>query len=254
MKDNIEKIDSIIKNFIKKFKKQHPDDLIIIEGVLLAGSYAFPNKLSKNSDLDLFLVIKDAAKRYRGMKKINDIDVDYFINPIQQLKIDFKKAKKSNSKVFLYVLANGKILLDKNNELLDLQKEAKKCLKQQIEDGMPNSDLKLIKYFIDDYLRDIEDDYANKDDFALQYDTCLLLNYLVEVLCKYNHIPQVKPKYQKAEIIKKYQQFVELYEKIGRINLKEEKIEQIKKLSEYVIDSLGGRLPEEWEVESPLNL
>lgn len=251
---NTKKIDIIIEKFIDEFKKQHSNDSIEIEGVLLAGSYAFPDKLSKNSDLDLFLVIKNAGKRYRGMKKIENIDVDYFINPIQQLRADLEKAKISNSKVFIYVLANGKILLDKDNRLLELQKGARLQIKRQIKNRIPNSSVILMKYFIDDYIGDIEDDYENKDYFAWQYNICLLLNYLVEVFCKYNHILQVKPKYQKAEIIKKDKHFVKLYEKIAIINLKEEKIKQIKKLSRYVLDSLGGGLPEEWEIESPLSL
>ncbi|MDD5590068.1 MAG: hypothetical protein PHQ47_02750 [Candidatus Portnoybacteria bacterium] len=240
----------IIGEFIKWFKSNSKRDHLKIEGLLLAGSFVFPDKLSLNSDLDLFVAIKDNGKRYRGIKKINDVDVDYFINSIAQYRHDFEKAKETDRKTFLYVLANGLIIEDRQQEFLTLQKEAKKYLKFTAAKGIPDPDLVLAKYFIDDLLKDIEDDLENGDNFAFQYNLNLLSNYLIETFCRYFKIGLVKPKYQKNEISKEQPEFVRLFGEFSESRSKEEKFKAIKKLAFFALESMGGKNPAEWEIKS----
>jgi len=244
----------IIRKFIKQFIENHKEDNIKIEGIILFGSYAYPKKISKNSDLDLYLVIKNNGKRYRGIKYIDNVEVDYFINPFIQLESDFENAINSSKKTIIFMLADGKILKDSGNKINKLKKRAKELIKKENKQGLPKFMLTFVKYFIDDYLKDIKDNYNEKDFFAWQYNKNLLLNYLIEVFCKNKKILLVKPKYQKEEIKKRDQNFVKLYESISNEKNNQEQMAKIKKLSEYVLDSLGGKLPREWESESQIKL
>jgi len=242
---------NIIHNFIADFQKQHPEDSIIVEGILLFGSFVNPKNLSKNSDMDLYLVIKNKGYRYRGVKLIDNIEVDYFVNPWQQLRKDFEDAKSNIKKTGLYMLAEGKILLDKNDNLKKLKQESKQYIKSELK--KPTSDVLItfFKYFIDDYLKDIEDSYQKKQWFAWQYNMDLLLNYLIESFCKKNQIELVKPKYQKDKIAKQDKRFVKLYEDFVKTDSRDKKMQRIKKFSSYVIENFGGTLSLEWELISP---
>jgi hypothetical protein len=77
---------------------------------------------------------------------------------------------------------------------------------------MPDSSLITAKYFIQDYLKDIDDGLTDHDHFSWQYNIATLINYLIEVFCEFHEIPLVKQKYQGEEIAKKDKKFTKLYD------------------------------------------
>lgn len=249
--------EQIIKNFINQFKTKHSKDNIEVIGILGFGSSFNQKNLSPNSDLDIYIVIKNIGKRYRGIMLIDNIEIDYFINPIEQLKADWEKVRNKIviKKTIAYMLKDGKIILDQNNELKKMQEEARKFLKDELKiNGISDYMLVLGKYFIEDYLKDIEDSLIDKNIFSWQYNANSLLNYLIEVFCQFHRIPLVKLKYQGMEIAKRDKKFIELYKLIAKTSSIKEKSKRIKKLALYCLESLGGKLPREWELESPINL
>ncbi|MBU2219872.1 hypothetical protein KJ665_01890 [Patescibacteria group bacterium] len=252
--DNLDKTKDLIDKFIKVFKDKHPQDDIEIEGIFLTGSFLNSKKISKNSDLDLFLVIKNIGKRFRGVFHVDGVEIDYFINPFEQFVDDFEKAKKAPKKTMVHILAGAQILQDKDNGLERLKNQAQEFLGQEVAGMIPDFAMTMNRYFVNDYLKDIEDCYEDKDVFAWQYNESLILNYLIEIFCQQKSILLVKPKYQKEEIAKKDDRFVELYEKVAQASFGKEKNEQIKKLAEYVIENLGGQLPEDWEIVSGISV
>lgn len=245
----------IIKKFINRLKIKHPNDKIEVNGILGFGSSFNKKKLNPNSDMDIYLVIKNIGKRYRGIMLVNGVEVDYFVNPIKQLKADWRKVKNkfTTRKTAAYMLRDGEIILDQNNELKKLKEEARKFLEKDLEYGrMSSSTLVTSKYFINDYLGDIEDSIRGGDAFSFQYNISSLLNYLIEVFCQFHKIPLVKQKYQGTEIAKRDKKFVELYESVSEAFSKGEKFNRIKNLVSYSLESLGGKLPKEWELESSI--
>jgi len=243
----------IIYKFIKQFKDSHPKDKIDVIEIIGFGSIFSEKKLSPNSDFDIYIVIKNIGKRYRGNMFIDGIEIDYFVNPIEQLKADFERVKNKSivKKTICYILRDGKIFLDKNGELKKLKKEAREFLKNDLKNStLSNAKLVIAKYFISDYLKDIEDCFINKDVFSWQYNIATLLNYLIEIFCQFHKIPLIKQKYQCEEIAKKDKKFIKLYEMIAKTSSIEEKNLRIKKLALYVLKSLGGKLSKEWELES----
>lgn len=246
---------SIINKFINQFKVAHPKDKIEVAAILGFGSGFSQKKILPNSDLDLYVVIKNIGKRYRGIALVDDIVVDYFVYPLEQLKADWEKVKNKIMPrlTFAYMLRDGRIILDKVGALKKLQTEARKFLKNElINSTIPRPLLIINKYFINDYLGDIEDSLRDKNVFSWQYNVSLLLNNLIDIFCQFHKIPLVKPKYQRREITKKDKKFVELYELATKASSMEEGTKRIKKLALYCLESLGGQLPGEWELERPV--
>lgn len=182
---------------------------------------------------------------------IDKIEIDYFVNSIRQLKRDWRNFKKgiTRKNTILYMLKDGKIISDKNNQLEKLKDEAKIFLKKEIKNKkISSNDLMIKKYFIGDYLKDIEDDLKNKDIQSWQYNFNLLLIFLVEFFCEINKIPLNKPKYLMEEIAKKDKEFIRIYKSIAKSSSIKDKSQKINKLSSYCLNLSGGKLPKEWEI------
>ena len=243
----------IIKKFINKFKNNHPNENITVVGILGFGSNFNQRKISKNSDLDLYIIIKNTNKRYRGIMIVDGMEIDYFVNPIKQLEQDWKNFKKGimHKNTILYMLKDSKIILDKNNQLKKIKAEAKIFFKEKIENKkILLNDLIIKKYFIEDYLKDIEDDLENKDIQSWQYNFNLLLIFLVEFFCEINKIPLDKPKYLMEEIAKKDKKFIKIYNSIAKSLSIKDKSQKINELSLYCLNLSGSKLPKEWEIKN----
>jgi hypothetical protein len=214
---------------------------------LVFGSVLRERYFFVRSDVYVYIVIKNNDKRYRGIKVVDGVEIDYFVNPIEQLQKEFEIAKKSQKKTVLFMLANGKIFQDKENQLQELQTEARKIIKNG-PDKMSKYQIHMAKYFISDYMNDIKDTNDEKGDFSWQRNIDLLSDYLVETICKFHRIYITKPKYQKKELEKIDARFVELYEKIANTSSKKEKQKSIEELAQYVVRELGKDLDKEWEI------
>lgn len=100
-KKNIKNKYTFIANkFIEEKKKKIP-----IICVLITGSY-YSGRLTKKSDLDIFLITDNTLKiREKGIKTIDNVKVSYFMNPyfkIQELlKEECKKLKRPTAE-FVY--------------------------------------------------------------------------------------------------------------------------------------------------------
>lgn len=245
----------LINKFINQFKAKHTKDNIKVIAILGFGSSFDYKKIRANSDLDLYVVIKDIGKRYRGIMFVDNTEVDYFVYPLEQLKADWKKVKNKiiPRLTTAYMLRDGQIILDKSGELEKMRIEAREFLKNElVKSDMPRPLLIINKYFINDYLKDIADSQRDKNIFSWQYNVSLLLNNLIDIFCQFHKIPLVKPKYQSREIAKKDAKFVELYELVTEATSIKERTKRIKKLASYCLESLGGQLPREWELERPV--
>ncbi|MDD3498621.1 MAG: nucleotidyltransferase domain-containing protein [Candidatus Moranbacteria bacterium] len=247
---NINDVNNLVKKFTKSFISEH--ESVDIEGILLFGSAVDEKHFNQHSDVDLYVVIKNIGKRYRGVKNINGIEIDYFVNPIKQLREDFEAAKIINKKTVLSMLADGKIIQDKDSNLQKLKEEAKNELKKISQKKMTDHQIFIAKYFIKDYLNDIKDSSEVNNIFAWQRNISLLLNYLVDTFCAYHGILIAKPKYQKELINSADPKFLEIYEEIASVHSRADAEIMIKKLSKYVLDDMGGALENDWELESDI--
>lgn len=66
---------------------------------------------------------------------IDEMEIDYFVNPIKQLGQNWKNFKKGimHKNTILYMLKDGKIILDKNNQLKRMKDDAKNFFKKKLK-------------------------------------------------------------------------------------------------------------------------
>ncbi|OGF19644.1 hypothetical protein A3I35_01575 [Candidatus Falkowbacteria bacterium RIFCSPLOWO2_02_FULL_45_15] len=248
--------EDIIKKFLLFFREKHTDDAIEVVGIIGFGSRFHRAKASPASDLDVYVVIKNIGKRYRGMTKVERVAVDYFVNPIERLRLDWNnfKMKTVPYRTIAYLLRDGSIIQDTDDRALQsLQQEVRAFLEQEEKEGiMTEAATVTAKYFISDYLKDLDDCWHKKDMFAWHYTMNSLLQYIVEIFCRFHRIALVKHKYQKKKIERKDSRFIELYEAVARAESLQQRHEAVNTLSRYCVERMGGPLPEEWELESEL--
>ena len=226
--------------FLKKYEKKP-----FFEGALLCGSYASGNQ-NAFSDVDVNILISDTQNwRERGNVKVGGFLIEYFINPIKRIQkefqIDVTKGRNTCADMFAY----GKILSDKNGFVGALQKEAQRFLKKP----MPKykaSDLALDFYVAWNAIDELKSLKRDKRTQSLAYN--YLLEALVTLYFKANRIPKLPltklekvfadPDYAKRYHAQKLpnKKFIKLF----LIALQKQKVPNVQKLYDYVIDELGG--------------
>ncbi len=153
-----------LEEFIKDYKED-PN----IEAILLVGSYAVGNQ-NEYSDIDVYMILNDNVDyRERGNKLVGNYLIEYFINPICEIRHYLEKDKRGRGGCMGNMLLHGKVLFDKNGIVEILKEEAKQAANKQ-----PEKDI--MKYYacwhaFDEYL-------AAKYHNELQYYLCL--KYLVD--------------------------------------------------------------------------
>lgn len=108
-----------LNEFIKEYLEDED-----VEAILLVGSYAVNNQ-NKYSDIDVYIILNDKANyRERGNKLVDNYLIEYFINPICQIREYLKNDKRGHGGPMANMLLKGKVLFDRNNIVPVLQKEA----------------------------------------------------------------------------------------------------------------------------------
>lgn len=236
-----------MKNWEKalyKFLEKYQDKPYF-EGALLCGSYSTGNQ-NKFSDVDVHIVISDSQNwRERGNKIVDGILIEYFINPIKQIRNEFKgdlqRGRTSCSNMFSY----GKILFDKKGCIRQLQKEACKFFKKP----MPKykvSDLAFDFYGIWDLMDELNSLSKEKKSIGLIYNR--LLENLMILYFKGKQIPKISlakiekildnPNFAKRYHIQKLPD--KKFSKLFLDALKTQNLKNIQSLYDFVVKSLGG--------------
>ena len=161
MANNLQgKFDKALEIFVDKHNK-NPNVL----AVLITGSYIH-STLDKNSDLDVYVLLEKSEMRERGNTWINGIEIEYFINPVNQVRHYFETEIGNKSPATAHMFANCKILYQKDKTVNQLIKEAKVILKKKMP-ALNKMDLELARYSIDDTQKDLEDVFLKNDVFDL---------------------------------------------------------------------------------------
>ena len=230
------KFDKALSEALKYFKKKKN-----ILGILVGGSYINGN-LSKNSDIDIFIVMENIKWREKGIKIFNGVEVEYFLQPYCQILKYFERESESLKRTTISVFSSGKILFDPQNKVKKLVQIAKKLSSKKLP-KVPKAKVDLIKYFVEDNLKDLSDAVEN-EDFVLAN---LIINFLFyDILENYfliDRFPKPKSKYLLNGI--KDENFKERVRTFLNSNSIETRTTSINELAEYFLKNYGGRLPKE---------
>ena len=158
----MEKWEKVLNEFLKEYVD---DDSIL--GAILGGSYATGN-YTENSDIDISIITKNNYKK-RGNVIIDDIMIEYFINPISELKKYMEDDYNNRHRLSTSnLIGNGKIIFSKGNIMEDLQKEALSYYDKEFPtpDG---TKVKCQKYACWDAYDELKDKVKNNESYNLNY-------------------------------------------------------------------------------------
>lgn len=244
MENNLqEKFDKALKIFVDKHKK-NPNVL----AALVSGSYIHSTP-DKNSDLDVYVLLEKAKMRERGNTWINGVEIEYFINPVNQVRYYFETETGNKAPCTAHMFANSKILYQKDKTINQLIKEAKAILKKKMP-AMKKMDLEFARYSIDDTQKDLEDVYLKKDIFAFSLIANNLLQECLNLFFKVYRISREKSKRLQEHLKSIDKNFEKLYTSALIETDIDKQYKNINNLVNYTEKLIGGKRPKEWILRS----
>ncbi|NJE25137.1 nucleotidyltransferase [Thermococcus sp. MV5] len=244
-----------LEKFLEEWKEKE-----FVEAALLTGSYAIGME-TKYSDVDVYIILSDSADwRERGNKVIDGVLIEYFVNPVKQIKHYFKKEFKENSRSTARIVAISKVLFDKTGIAEELKREALEYMKRPFK-KTDAVGVEIAKYSLWDMLDSLKD--ANeRNDPSFNHLYHLTLNNALYVYSKFLCIEAppaskvyrlfIDEKFRKAYMFESFpdKKFVVLF-----LNaMQEEKLETLENLVVYVFEKMrrfnidGWRLKTKTEV------
>ena len=175
------------KNVLEKFLKEYKENDYVI-GAILCGSYATGNNTDR-SDIDVHIITKDIGFKQRGNVIIDEIMIEYFINPLSQsykyLENDFKQRR---------------------GELRQLKEDSLKYYEMEF-DAPEESTMMINNYACWDLMDEIKDKIDNNENYDLNY--YMLLKELINNYYYKNRIATVP--FTKIEKIYRNKDYREKY-------------------------------------------
>lgn len=226
-------------------------------GIVLVGSYAVGNP-SAHSDIDVHIILSDDVKwRERGNLYIDGFLIEYFANPIHQLRKYQEDGLKVGRKTDPRMFATGKVILDKTGAARKFQQESRNNLQKKFK-KLDKARIETAKYTLWDQLDDMKDVRTNKSShflylYSLQLETLLTVyaRFLgAEIparakLPKFFNDIEYRDKYniQKFPDRKFVEHFMDCLYKAN--------FAKLERITNYVLDKMGGFNIDGWKLKTP---
>ncbi|MGV8152562.1 MAG: nucleotidyltransferase domain-containing protein [Candidatus Nanoarchaeia archaeon] len=229
--------------FVKKYK-----DNKNILGIFLTGSFihSLPDK---NSDLDVYIILKQSYLRERGNTWINGIEIEYFINPVKQIEYYFKTESIKGAPCTAHMFVNSIILFQRDNTYNKLKNKAEIILNKKRKSMNP-IEKELSSYQIDDLEKDLEDVYLKKDWFAFNRIAIEIIQDSLEIFYKIKRINTQKPKRLLNYLDNIDPRFALLYKNAVLEKETNKKYNYLVSLIRYLEKMLGGKRKKEWKLKT----
>lgn len=233
-----------------------------VTGIILTGSRIM-GTASDASDIDIHVILNNKVDyRERGNQVINGFMVEYFANPVSQLKAYMNDEHLLNKRTAARMIATGKVVYDKNGTVKRLVDHAKKMMKKAFK-PVPKNSIETIKYNLyDDFegLKALHSERSNNFDFAcnlyidhLLKEYCRLLKAEIPAktkLYKFLKNDMFRKKYAiKAFPDKKFTEHV-----VACLSAQEDEklFEEVAKLHDYTMKRIGTLELDGWKMKSKL--
>ena len=196
--------------------------------------------------------MKSSDVRERGNLFINGIEIEYFINPISQIKHYFEKEfpDKANT---AHMFANCIILYEKGSDLQGIIALANSYLEKPLPEFTPY-DLYSTRYVLDDYKKDLLDSLDEQNKVAFELIAATVLKELIIYFGKFKGFYPAKPKrllFQLNKIDKNFSEKIKTYlESSGSIQIR---FNLLKEVITYFESLLGGPRPNAYSFRSGLS-
>jgi len=233
------------KNFINSWKFK--DD---IECVFLTGSHASGNA-DEFSDIDLFIILNDDVKwRERGNKRVDGMLIEYFANPVRQVKKYIDECYSNVALTDVNMILSGIAIFDKNDTASMMVDFCKQKLASEFP-KMSEFNVQTGLYFLWDKYDELNRAYFDQHfDFLMQFYN--FVQHAFEIYSRYICSPV--PGYQKLyrwltddDFAKKYGlatyndlDFLKMMKMVFGCSNTIEIFELSKNIYEYVANKMGG--------------
>lgn len=252
MKDWEEALDKFIKPW--KAKKY-------VVAALISGTYV-TGKPDKFSDLDVQIICDDTIGwRQRGNEVIDGYVIEYFVNPVRQVKKYFEREYKEGTPHTITMLLTGKVIFDKKKIMPKLLLEAKKWNKPLKK--LEKLPLEISKY----HIWDLEDNlkstfHSNNPDYVFVYHNALQKLYKAysRFLQETGNHPhktylfltsnEKRKQYLKKEFPDKT--FAQLFVKAMIENKKSQMLKYYVSLTKHVLKEMGGFGLHGWKIRNKI--
>ena len=240
---SISKYEQALEVFVNQYKKKPR-----VLAIFVTGSYVHSN-LDKNSDLDVYVLTDKGKTRERGNLWINGVEVEYFINPVDQVRHYFKTEIGSKGSSAAHMFVSSRILYQKDATVNQLIKEAGRALKKK-SPPMKKIDVEIARYSIDDTWKDLEDVYLRRDPFAFAQVADDLLRDCQDLFFKVHRVHKEKPKRLREYLRGIDKEYEKRYSNALVERDVDKQFKDLTKLVKYVEKLLGGKRPKEWILKS----
>lgn len=233
---------SVILQFIMPFEQ----DVETI-GILLVGSHVY-GVVDPNSDVDIYIIQKEGKTRERGNRWIDGFEIEYFINPLNQV-YDYLQTEQHFRPITAEMLSKAIILKGRDNsQIMKLLAKARKIVQTPLPQ-LSETELELIKYQLDDVEKDLLDTKDRKDFFAYNLIADQLVNLSIDTFLRCHNQRRLKTKMLMNQIRKLDAQVAVLLEKIVDSNYE---VTSLRNLIDYVENLIGGKRTKDWTLKGPL--
>lgn len=178
--NNVQKIIEIIVN---EYSTQEG-----VEGVFWGGSSS-NMELEEFSDIDIFIITNDECLRKKGLKRIYNIEVEYFVNPISHVMQQMEKEIGIFHDYWaIKIYAFSKIVYDKNGKSKMLQQKALSMFNMGF--GMIDESTDLLNYYnAHDCYNKYRSMIKNELQWRIGYYECIKALLLAH--CYHNRLPLI---------------------------------------------------------------
>lgn len=238
-------MNELIKQICNDILRKYQQDKNIL-GVMLFGS-AVRDKFDQHSDIDIFVLLnkKGRFSRFNFIK--NGTRVDIMLDTKKEAQKYLKEDKHSFRRITSYMLAHGKIIFQRNNNLSKVQNIARKNLKLRTKYN--NEEILMHKYSIDDFWGEVQRDIRNKDYLAFGIDSYLLINNIIELIIKLHGEFSRQPN-EMTELLNKIDKGLSSQiQKFYTVQKIQDKERILADLVKYVYKKSGGGLSSRWTIK-----
>ncbi len=226
-------------------KTQLEKDVI---GIVVSGSFVHA-ELGPNSDIDIYVITDPSnSERERGNTWIHGVEIEYFKNPPQQIRAYFRNEKSPHT---AHILANGLVVFQSSTEVEKLIQEAKIIMAQAAPE-LKSFQIELLKYGLDDLLKDYADCIALGENTAGVLIKQQIINHCIDSFCQVHRIYRDKNKRLIKQLAIIEPAFAQLTETVLLSNWDDR--EGVKAIADRAAAVLGGHRSKEWVLRSKLDL
>ena len=220
-----------------------------VDAILLTGSLIH-GEISRHSDVDIYILLKaDVDYRERGNTIIDDVEIEYFKNPPQQIRNYF--VSEAHAPHTAHMLTQGELVYNKSEVIHELIQEAQVILEQ----GRPrptNTEIELFKYGLDDLNKDLKGCIDKQDRLAYTILVSELVNKIVDI--QYHLDGRFTPKvnWYQRKLKSDYPDLYDLAQRALSTTVKSSS--ELENLVRFSEQQLGGKRSTPWKMMSKISI